>query len=285
MILKELQWSWTNKNTLKNISSANKSEKYFLDKELKIPLIYCDGEKVKSYWRKEGNIDDTVIETHFGKSETIEHYNAKMKILYDRSIVIENNKYIGTSAEVEFKISVIHKIVDVILFDKDNKPLIAIEILQTNKKTHEDINKFNEVKFPIYEYNIKTEKIYPLSCGSTNKGEIKRNLQEIRRLDEYISILGDGIRKEGEHLYNEDKFIEIKSIKQGINSVEQKISQTEGEIIFDRGSYPESITRIKREFEKETILRSEQIELKIREAEKKNKFLRKEIKELENSQI
>ena len=172
---------------LRHIVSGNKSDKYFLDENLTIPLVFCKGVKIKSYWRKEPNVDDSIIRKFFGSSESIEHYNKKIEL--SKSLELEFGEHLitGYSSKVEHRVKSINKVIDLIYLDSNGDILVGIEVFCTNKKTDKDINKFNEVKFPIYEYNIHTREVYPISAGDTNTDQIRVLSEEIRQYEESIN--------------------------------------------------------------------------------------------------
>ena len=151
--LNNLEYAWVGKE-LRHIASGNKSDKYFLDESLTIPLVFCKGIKIKSYWRKEPNIDDSVIRDFFGSSESIEHYNKKIELSKSLELQFGKHLIMGHSSKVEYRVKSINKVIDLIFLDKNGDILVGIEVFCTNKKTDKDIKKFNEVKFPIYELSL-----------------------------------------------------------------------------------------------------------------------------------
>lgn len=196
--LNNLEYAWVGKE-LKHIASGNKYDKYFLDEDLTIPLVFCKGVKIKSYWRKEPNIDDSVIRGFFGSSESIEHYNKKIELSKSLELQFGQHLITGESSKVEYRVKSINKVIDLIFLDRNGDILVGIEVFCTNKKTDEDIKKFNQINFPIYEYNIHTGEVYPISSGCTNTEEIKQLSREIREVEASISedkpklIRGKGI--------------------------------------------------------------------------------------------
>ncbi len=228
--LNNLKYAWVG-NELRHIVSGNKSDKYFLDENLTIPLVFCKGVKIKSYWRKEPNVDDSVIRDFFGSSESIEHYNAKIKISVENTFsyidYIYNGSYrevpisfVGKSSKVEYRVNEINKFIDVVLFDENNKPLVGIEVLCTNKKTDKDIKKFNEVKFPIYEYNINTGESYPISAGNTDTKQIRILSEQIRRYEESISENKPRLIRGKRILFRQQN--RIKAIERGIKRLDKR---------------------------------------------------------------
>jgi hypothetical protein len=228
--LNNLKYAWVG-NKLRHIVSGNKSDKYFLDENLTIPLVFCKGVKIKSYWRKEPNVDDSVIRDFFGSSESVEHYNAKIKIsientfsyidyVYDGSYREVPISFVGKSSQVEYMVKEINKFIDVVLFDENNKPLIGIEVLCTNKKTDEDIKKFNKVNFPIYEYNINTEESYPISAGNTDTEQIRILSEQIRHYEESINKDKPNLIK-GESILGRQQG-GIKRLEKGIKRLDER---------------------------------------------------------------
>jgi len=132
--INNLKYAWV-ANEIKHIDSANKKEKYYLDEGLTIPLVYCKGNVVKSYWRKESNIDESIIRNFFGSSESVEHYNKKIELsksltLNNVSIDDEIQDYIilGSSSIVEYRAKEINKIIDLVYLDNNGDVMVGIEI-------------------------------------------------------------------------------------------------------------------------------------------------------------
>ena len=235
MNLKNLQWAYC-ENEFRHITGASKDENYFLDKLNKIPLIYCKGEINKPYWRKEPNVHDDLIKKHFGTSESIEHYNTKMYFTQHKQVAYEENIIKAEFSESEYYIKQINKRVDIMFFDVNKEPLLGIEVYKTNKKTNEDINKFEKLNFPIYEYNYNTKKGEFISSGNTNTEEIKSIKREIisvnklingckGRIDganKHIPILEKGVELEKQKYFKEKE--EIKLFEQNISEFSKKKS-------------------------------------------------------------
>jgi len=186
MRLNNLQYAYVG-NDIRHIYSGNKIDNYHLDKDLIIPLVFCQGSKIKSYWRKEANIDDSVLRDFFGSSESIEHYNKKIEIHLKKELIADDCKFIANTSKVEYRLKSINKIIDVVFFDTNDKPLIGIEVFHTNKKTESDIIEFNKLNFPIYEYNIDTRECLAISAGDTDSKEIRGMQSAFSRFEQYIS--------------------------------------------------------------------------------------------------
>lgn len=217
--LNNLEYAWVG-NELRHIASGNKSDKYFLDEDLTIPLVFCKGVKIKSYWRKEPNIDDSVIRDFFGSSESVEHYNKKIELSKSLELQFGKHLIIGHSSKVEYRVKSINKIIDLIFLDKNEDILVGIEVLCTNKKTYKDIKKFNEVKFPIYEYNINTGEVYPISSGCTNTEEIKVLSRQIREIEQSISENKPRLIRGKRILFRQQN--RIKALEKGIKRLDNK---------------------------------------------------------------
>ena len=191
--INNLEYAWAG-NAIKHIDSANKEDSYYLDEDLTIPLVYCNGTVVKSYWRKESNIDESIIRNFFGSSESVEHYNKKIQL--SKSLVLNNvsiddeiQDYVilGSSSIVEYRAKEINKIIDLVYLDNNGDVLVGIEIFCTNKKTSKDIEKFNKLKFPVYEYDINKGVCYPISAPNTNTKEQREIYNEIKEIERKLS--------------------------------------------------------------------------------------------------
>lgn len=218
-----------------HIDSANKQDKYYLDVNKKIPLVFCKGSIVKPYFRTEANISADVLREYLGGSESLEHYNAKMEFWRTKKMLSNNNMIVAHTSKVEYRIKEINKVVDVAFFDKNGDLLIAIEVLHTNPKKFKDIQKFNQINTPVYEYNINTRTSELISYGYFNKHKqeeqqrdskrivkgkehIQGLKEDIQRLKEHIQQLNKEVRKD-DYYYEEEKS-EIELIEREIELIE-----------------------------------------------------------------
>ena len=206
--LNKLEYACT-LNDVIHISTANKSDKYFLDEELTIPLVFCSGDRNVDYWRTEPNIDESIIRTYVGSSESIEHINAKRSFYRGLRLDFHKDSILGYSAVMEYYVKEINKTIDVVYLDESGKVIVGIEIFCTNKKTEDDIKKFNKVKFPIYEYDNNTTAIYPISAGDTDTSEITKLLNRIDKDKQDINKVHSRIRKSKEVILEIEKGIEL----------------------------------------------------------------------------
>jgi len=203
MNLRNLQLAYT-KDGLSLISQASKDFDYFLDSDLKIPLVYCEGSVNTPYWRKQPNVDISVLVGYF-KGESLEHYNAKMNIAHTKTLYfsdeVDDILFKGASSKVEYRCKTIKKIIDVVLFDQNNNPIIGVEIYNKSKKSHSDILEFHKLNFPIYEYNINDGTISILHNGDnsdksiTTRGAVRTGQRYIQKQQKRIIQLKKGIKR------------------------------------------------------------------------------------------
>ena len=212
MNISNLKWAYT-KYEIRNIKGASKDEKYFLDISSKIPLIYCKGEINKPYWRKEPNINDDVIRNHFGCSESLEHYNTKIEFTKRKILCYGVNILKGSFAKSEYHIRQINKTIDVIYFDENKNPLLGIEVYHKNKKTSEDINKFNKLNFPIYEYNYNTREGKFISFGGSEIAEVESIKRQINNVNGLINFNKGRINGARRHIQILQKRVDLENKK------------------------------------------------------------------------
>jgi hypothetical protein len=217
--INNLEYAWVG-NAIKHIDSANKEDSYYLDEGLTIPLVYCNGTVVKSYWRKESNIDESIIRNFFGSSESVEHYNKKIQL--SKSLVLNNvsiddeiQDYVilGSCSIVEYRAKEINKIIDLVYLDNNGDVLVGIEIFCTNKKTSKDIEKFNKLKFPVYEYDINKGVCYPISAPNTNTDEQRRIYSEINEIERKLSGVRIRIERGREYVCEQQERIKLENKK------------------------------------------------------------------------
>tara|TARA_R110000803_G_C11923065_1_gene314574 strand:+ start:44 stop:1036 length:993 start_codon:yes stop_codon:yes gene_type:complete len=282
--LNKLQWSYIGFDEIRNIKGANKTEKYFLDKNLTIPLVFCSGNDYVDYWRKRPNMDQGIINGFFGCSESIEHYNKKIEFFIKKELDLKSYKFVAHSSQVEYRLKEINKIIDVVFFDNENNPLVGIEIFNTNKKTDSDIKKFENINFPIYEYNIKTRKCYPISCGCLESDEVKLFKEKILKTNNEISRDKIRLEKGREHVQEQTKrygFDSSESIEREIKDIKNTIENTIEKIKSNRTRTNECKPFFSR-LDKEIT----QVESQIREIERdgqreRERNLREQIKRFE----
>ena len=301
--INNLEYAWVG-NEIKHIDSANKEDSYYLDEDLTIPLVYCNGTVVKSYWRKESNIDESIIRDFFGSSESVEHYNKKIQL--SKSLVLNNvsiddeiQDYIilGSSSIVEYRVKEINKIIDLVYLDNNGDVLVGIEIFFTNKKTSKDIEKFNKLKFPVYEYDINKGVCYPISAPSIDTEEQRRIYSEINEIERNLSRVRIRIERGREYVCEQQERIRLENKKyweetNRIEELREDILRAKYGNSFGLSRPIEEFTRERRYLEKqirefkqrevqETISIQKQIEQFTRDESKEIKTITKEINQLE----
>jgi len=254
--ISKLQYAYT-ADGIASIGIANKEREYFLDEKLTIPLVFCSGEKNVNYWRKKSNISEYDLNRVFGNSESIQHYNKKMEIANSLEFIDSqlDIRYEAHSSKVEYYIKSINKIVDVAFFDKEGSVLVCIEVLYTNKKTEEDISKFNQENIIIYEYDIQSETSYVISAGvpkqepinriENGRKHIQRVTIECESIGERIIRLTEERSKRWRNYYEVER--ESKSscekLKGRIRRKENRISKLKEDILRHR-ELEEEVSRV-----------------------------------------
>ncbi len=227
--IKDLQYTYNHDGIFTHIDSANKQDKYYLDIDKNIPLVFCKGSVVKPYFRTEANISADILREYLGGSESLEHYNAKMEFWRTKKMLSNNNMIVAHTSKVEYRIKEINKVVDVAFFDENGDLLIAIEVLHTNPKKFKDIQKFNQINTPVYEYNINTRTSELISYGDFNEEKRKKQQRDSERIvkgKEHIQRLKEDIRRfnkkvrEDDENYEEER-AEIEPIEREINLIER----------------------------------------------------------------
>jgi hypothetical protein len=227
--IKDLQYTYNHDGIFTHIDSANKQDKYYLDIDKKIPLVFCKGSVVKPYFRTEANISADVLREYLGGSESLEHYNAKMEFWRTKKMLSNNNMIVAHTSKVEYRIKEINKVVDVAFFDKNGDLLIAIEVLHTNPKKFKDIQKFNQINTPVYEYNINTRTSELISYGYFNKHKREEQQRDSKRIvkgKEHIQRLKEDIRQLNKEVRKDD--YDYEEEKREIEPIEREIELIEG---------------------------------------------------------
>lgn len=160
MIDVKYEYLFNELNEITHFTTAIKGNKYRLYSDAPLEYIFRQGEvNTPHFSLKSSNPFAEVNNNSVGGSgESVEHYNAKMKIAYEL-------KYYDTIFEqwIEFDKVIpefshtIKKRPDLSCFDKENNLVCCIEICFTNAKSPIDIEKLKELKVPIIEIDIKND--------------------------------------------------------------------------------------------------------------------------------
>ena len=226
----------------------------------------------------------------FGSSESVEHYNKKIEL--SKSLVLNNvsiddeiQDYIilGSSSIVEYRVKEINKIIDLVYLDNNGDVLVGIEIFCTNKKTSKDIEKFNKLKFPVYEYDINKGVCSPISAPNTNTEEQRRLYSEINEIERNLSGVRIRIEKGREYVREQQERIKLenKKYREETNRIEElrdwarpfskrEESERIGEIndLKERFKWYEEEIRDYEKFTSEASAAEPRIKLEIKEAER-----------------
>lgn len=176
--------------------------------------------------------------------ESIEHYNAKMKIAYEK-------KYFDTifNQWIEFDFIVAekqqegNKIPDLSCYDSNGNLILCVEIYFTNSKSLEDIEKLKNIKVPIVEININYDNrckhivlTEVLESNRQKLADINFKLQEFEQeqqgLETEYNRLADELQKGLSGITTDIKYFEI-NFKTRIykidNWLQERLSKIEGE--------------------------------------------------------
>lgn len=312
--VRKLESAYSDKGVVTYIDYAQKGETYYFDDKLTIPLLVADGKINVKHFRRHPKVDIELIRDVIGSSESPEHFNAKRKILNEKSVNINGTIIKGHSAEEEVRFSETNNIVDVVLYDSKGEVLLGIEVCYKNKKSKEIINKLNKLNINIYEKNITNieqsrflclcRERYDRNNNNNRRGEfvskktdIDRLEKEIRELEEESRGDSERIKKGGEFLHMQQTDINrlergIKSEKMGIAKGNEQIDEIEAfgvegsqrrveeDIEFTEGEIKELKDRIR---ELEGINSSEkELNRLIGDRRKKNGKIESEVREFES---
>ena len=126
---------------------------------------------------------------------------------------IQDYVILGSCSIVEYRAKEINKIIDLVYLDNNGDVLVGIEIFCTNKKTSKDIEKFNKLKFPVYEYDINKGVCYPISAPNTNTDEQRRIYIEINEIERKLSGVRIRIERGGEYVCEQQERIKLENKK------------------------------------------------------------------------
>lgn len=251
--IRKLESAYSDKSVVTYIDYAQKGETYYFDDNLTIPLLVADGKINVKHFRRHPKVDIELIRDVIGSSESPEHFNAKRKILNEKSVNINGTIIKGHSAEEEVRFPKTNNIVDVVLYDSKGEVLLGVEVCYKNKKSKEAINKLNKLNINIYEKNITDIKqsrflcLYGGFCDRDNnnnggsefvskKTNVSSIQQEIRELEEESRKDSKRIKEGREFLHTQQADINRleKEIRFGVEGsqrrVERDIEFTEGKI-------------------------------------------------------
>ena len=223
-------------------------------------------------------------------NESIEHYNAKMKIVYDGGITINGTFLKAIKVKAEVWIPSIKMQPDVVFLDENDKPYFIVEVKRSNAKSIEDINNLNTLNIPVYEKDIndnsRSKFICLAECNEAKKhkklrarvGKANEVVEEIEyRIHTDRKALRTLYKKSGETLNHntvrraeervKEYEEEISGMERLIEDISREISITEAE---NRGIEKELLDF--EEFINRDKLVKRQAQLKVWEQESANRF-------------
>jgi len=131
-----------------HIKEAERQVDYFVD-----GIIYI---------ARKGDVNNHHFAIKSGNSkyvtnESIEHYNAKMKLCYEKRIIVDDIEIIAHRTDNEVYIN--KKIIDAVFYDENDDIICLIEVVKTSDLTSEKIEVLKEYNIIRYDINIKPERI------------------------------------------------------------------------------------------------------------------------------
>lgn len=190
--IKNLEYAYCEEG-ITPISIASKDGTYYLDKERTIKLtvideyVRQDGVSVVKHYKRHASTTEQAIADYIRSNESIEHLNAKRRILSDCSVTINGCPIKAHSVALEVRFEAVNRIVDAVLYDSEGGILLAVEVYHTHRKSKEDIEKLKELNIPIYEQDINDTRRSKFICfgasASAFKG-LEEEEQALRRRTE-----------------------------------------------------------------------------------------------------
>jgi hypothetical protein len=154
MIDLKYEYLFNELNEIVPVTKAIKGDKYRLNPNAPLDYIFKQGEVNTPHFSLKSN-NPFYNGNNGGGGESVEHLNAKLKIAYEL-------KYYDTIFQQWIKFDKVvpefshenKKRPDLSCYDKENLLVCCIEIMKTNAKTDEDLEKLKELNVPIIEINI-----------------------------------------------------------------------------------------------------------------------------------
>lgn len=211
--MKELKYIWLfdSEGILTHINDAEKNRIYYQYVGDEVEYIVRHGDINRKHFSAKNPFNELSMVNFSGGGESIDHYNAKMEIVF-------NKKYFDTiiGKEITFhrvlaERKINNKIPDISCYDADNNLVMVIEIYNTNKKNDLDIQALKKLNVPVVEIDIndgnKCEHLILPTLLEANRqiyNEVERIKSDfkdrIRRSEVIIQKFRDKSRKELEEL-------------------------------------------------------------------------------------
>ena len=133
------------KGSLVSVVDAESKTDYYIDSNI---YIAKKGELMRHHFALKNGKGG--VNGHFTTNESLEHYNAKMMIAYNKYIKVDNVKIVAHKADTEVKID--SRIIDVVFYDSNNEILCLIEVVKTSDLTNEkkeELTNYNIIRYDI----------------------------------------------------------------------------------------------------------------------------------------
>lgn len=234
-IEKKYDYLYNNKNVLTHFSEAIRGNEYKMYPNQSLDYTFKKGE-IREYFSLKNDVT--------GSGESAEHYNAKMKIAHEKKYfdtIFQETVYFSKVVPEIFLFE--NKKPDLSCYDEDDNLICIIEILYSNKKTIEDIEKLKLNKVAVIQIDIKNGNkcehlVLPILLES-NRAEYNRLAGKMRNSKEKAERY-KGIKNK---IRNEQEF-------------KQKTLRDNDEIIKKSDSIRDEIRRIESRKCKNTTTRS-----------------------------
>ena len=244
--MKELKYIrlFDSEGILTHINDAEKGGIYYQYVGDEVEYIVRQGDVNRKHFSAKNPFNELSMVSFSGGGESIDHYNAKMEIVF-------NKKYFDTiiGKEITFhkvlaERKINNKIPDISCYDADNNLVMVIEIYNTNKKNDLDIQALKTLNVPVVEIDIndgnKCEHLILPTLLEANKPRYKeiRGLlswigtetsRQKNRIRDLRELANEQIRESGERY------------RRGYSDIEREHSKLEKEFKKERSTRLEGI--------------------------------------------
>lgn len=240
----QIEYAFSNLKKSTHISKAIGGEKYYYDKNLNEILTPVKGGIKEWHYRR-----------HNPQGESIEHYNAKMKVLNDGFIIVNDFKIKPNLIITEFFIKEINKRPDLVFFDENKNIICVVEICHTNGKDLKDIEIYKKNNIVCYERDTYFEGFRELTITERVR-EFRIKFKELKKLREENNSTTSRIKKIESEEFDTTKpikFIPETEEEQSnnileIEEIKKHIDETKKFIAYQKNRSRQAYTICKRNF-------------------------------------
>lgn len=180
-IIKNVEYAWNEDGIQISKISAVRGNTYFLDEKRTVKLTFAQGDQ-REYFRSDKNINLKALEDFIRINESVEHYNAKMKVVFDGGITIENIFFKAIKIRYEHYIPSIKMRPDVVFLNERDEVYFIVEIKRSNGKDEESINKLKTLNINVYEKDIINTEGSRFLCFRNDERETIAAIEERNRI-------------------------------------------------------------------------------------------------------